>query len=131
MGAAVTSDAWSDDMPYTVGVDLEPVSRFAEADPRLFTVGELAAAERHADPAESRAGRWCAKEAVVKACSKHVLLATTEIEVVTMPDGRPVALLPPRASALGLECDVSISHADGFAMAVAIATRRSRDDAGS
>lgn len=103
-----------------VGVDIEMVERFETADPRLFTEAELALCAASAKPAESRAGRWCAKEAVVKAVARYVLLSPREVEVLTDPGGRPIVrLLRPQLE--HLRCDVSITHASGIAAAVAAA----------
>ena len=104
-----------------IGVDVELVARFATPDPRIFTAAELAYCDAQAEPAESRAGRWCAKEAVCKACSNHLQLTLREIEIGVGPHGRPVVLLPERAVVLGLRADVSIAHTGGVAVAVAVA----------
>lgn len=109
-------------VPY-IGVDVEPVARFATPDPRIFTAAELAYCDAQAEPAESRAGRWCAKEAVCKACSSYLQLSLREIEIEigVGRHGRPMVLLPERAVALGLRADVSIAHTGGVAVAVAVA----------
>jgi phosphopantetheine--protein transferase-like protein len=104
-----------------VGVDVELVDRFGIADPRLFTPSELEYCEDQPVPAESRAGRWCAKEAAVKACAKYIQLSPREIEIANEPSGRPVALLSDRAAALGLSVAVSIAHSGNLAIAVAVA----------
>lgn len=103
-----------------VGVDIETVARFATADARLFTAAELELCASSHDPAESRAGRWCAKEAVVKAVARHTLLSPREVEILADPDGRPVVRLL-RAQLDHLHCDVSITHGGGIAAAVAAA----------
>ena len=107
-------------VPY-IGVDVEPVARFGTPDPRIFTAAELAYCDAQAEPAESRAGRWCAKEAVCKACSSHLQLSLREIEIGVGRQGRPMVMLPERAVALGLRADVSIAHTGGVAVAVAVA----------
>ena len=104
----------------SVGVDLEPVARFATADERLFTDAELAQTGAHSDPDEARAGRWCAKEAAVKALSSRRLLSPRDVEVLCDPSGRPHARVLADGFA-DVELDVSISHSEGFAMAVAVA----------
>lgn len=104
-----------------LGVDIEAVDRFTNPDERLFTSKELAYCDAQADPAQSRAGRWCAKEAVSKACAKYLQLTLREIEIRVEPSGRPIVLLPERALAVGLTAEVSIAHAGGMAMAVAAA----------
>lgn len=104
-----------------VGVDVEAVARFETVGRGLFTARELSETEANARPAESRAGRWCAKEAVVKAVSGAVLLSPREVEVVADHTGRPRVRLPERARDYVLDVDVSISHSAGFAIAVAAA----------
>lgn len=94
-----------------VGVDIETVSRFAQVRPGLFSESEL----QHAgDSAESRAGIWCAKEAVVKAVSKWRLLSVRQVEI-THHEGRPAAVVA------GFHVDVSISHTRDYAVGFAIA----------
>lgn len=107
-----------------VGVDVEAVDRFTEPDERLFTAEELAYCAIQADPAESRAGRWCAKEAVSKACAKYLQLTLREIEIRAATSGRPIVLLPDRATEVGLAAEVSIAHAGAMAIAVAVAVVR-------
>lgn len=103
-----------------VGVDIEMVERFQTPDPRLFTEAELAFCAASTHPGESRAGRWCAKEAVVKAVARYVLLSPREVEVLSDDAGRPVVrLLRPQLE--HLRCDVSITHAGGVAAAIAAA----------
>ena len=104
-----------------VGVDIEAVSRFECSGSDIFTANELEQARAHANPVETLAGRWCAKEAVVKALSDTVLLSPREVEVVTDSGGRPRAVLPERARRYVLDLDVSIAHSAGFAVAAATA----------
>lgn len=104
-----------------VGVDVEQIERFRAPDLRLFTPTEVAYCTGVADSAECLAGRWCAKEAVMKACSPHISLSLREIEVAAAADGRPVVVLPDRAIALGLTAEVSIAHTASLAVAVALA----------
>ena len=107
---------------FGVGVDVEATERFTEPDLRIFTTEELDYCASKSNPAESRAGRWCAKEAVSKACAKYLQLTLREITIVADSSGRPKVLLPDRAAKIGLTAEVSIAHADGIAVAVAIAT---------
>lgn len=104
-----------------VGVDVEKIERFRLFDPRLFSPAELAYCARRVDSAECLAGRWCAKEAVMKACAPHISLGLREIEIAVAVDGRPLVVLPERATALGLNAEVSIAHAGSLAVAVAFA----------
>jgi holo-[acyl-carrier protein] synthase len=104
-----------------VGIDIEDVGRFAEPDGRLLDAEELAYCARQADPAAARAGRWCAKEAVAKACARFLQLSLREIGIRSGPSGRPEVVLPARAAEMGLAAEVSISHTGTMAVAVAVA----------
>lgn len=94
-----------------VGIDIESVARFQNANPRLFTQSEL---DHCAGRANSLAGIWCAKEAVVKAVSRWQSIHVRNVQVHHV-DGRPAVSIP------GFEVDVSISHTDEYAAAMAIA----------
>ncbi len=94
-----------------VGVDIETVRRFQTVSDRLFTPGEL----QHAgDRLESKAGIWCAKEAVVKAVAKWRLITVREVEIRYQGD-RPTAVVD------GFNIELSISHTPDYAVAMAIA----------
>lgn len=100
-----------------VGVDIEAVSRFTDPPRSLFTDGEWAHAGGRAD---SLAGIWCAKEAVVKAVSRWRAIHVRDVEVMWEAD-RPCVLLS------GFRIEVSISHTWDQAMAVALAAPVSVD----
>lgn len=128
-----------------VGVDVENVSTFADYAgskqdfiQRNFTEAEIAYCKSAADPAASFAGRWAAKEAVVKALSSiapdsrslwaggHASLV--DIEVVANPSGAPQIRLhghPEQVSQMLAVNDlsVSISHTAEVAIANAIARK--------
>jgi holo-[acyl-carrier protein] synthase len=101
---------------------LERYPRFRE---RCFTAAERAYCDSRANPAESYAGRFAAKEAVGKALGFGVAraFAWTEIEIVGRPkpavrlSGR-VRLWSERVHARAL--DVSMSHSRELANAVAV-----------
>ena len=112
-----------------VGVDVEAAARFEEPARRdgLFTTAEDDYCGSRADPAESYAGTWCAKEAVVKALAGHARLLSRHVEIRRLGDGRPVVCLLGRQGAEAGErfrVEVSISHAEGLAVAVACAVSR-------
>lgn len=77
------------------GLDVEPLRRWHELHDdrvawtrllRSFTSNELAQVERHpSGPAAGAAGRWVAKEAVVKALAARV--GIREVEVLSVPGG--------------------------------------------
>ena len=106
-----------------MGVDVEEVRRFHSPPPGLFTDAEVAYCLAQGDSAEAFAGTWCAKEAVVKALSAYLVVLPRDIEVTRDAAGAPHATV--RWASLGSgarpELHVSISHAGGFAVAVATA----------
>lgn len=126
-----------------LGVDVEPVVTFERLDgredfiKRNFTEQEMAYCYSAPHPAASFAGRWAAKEAVVKAISsaapndpsgwKSAGAPLREIEVVRSASGAPVVELSGLPlmlfRRLGLaSLTVSISHTSDFAVAQAIAS---------
>lgn len=126
-----------------VGVDIIGVQRVARALERwgdrflqrVFTEGELAACGHRVD---SLAGRFAAKEAVLKALGTGLDqgICWRDVEIVRDSLGLSVRLhgrAREQALRLGLtEWTVSISHSDGFAAAVAVgycpAARPALDD---
>jgi phosphopantetheine--protein transferase-like protein len=106
----------------TVGVDLERVSRWHEPDPRLFTEAEHAYCLSRQNAAESYAGRWAAKEAVVKAVFPFCPVLPRDVEIVTQDTGAPrVRLRLPSWAAGRVDVAVSISHSDDHAIGIAVA----------
>jgi holo-[acyl-carrier protein] synthase len=119
----------------SVGVDLVEVRRIARlaAAPAglagVLTDAELAYCGRRPRPAEHMAGRFAAKEAVLKALGtgRGPGIAWTDVEVVNDPSGRPRVRLYGGAAAVaqsgGLAAiDVSVSHTADLAIAHAVAT---------
>ena len=116
-----------------VGIDVVPVSRFAEAlrrtpqlGERLFTPGELTTASGQLRTAESLAARFAAKEALAKALGAPGGMRWTDAEVVTDGLGRPHltvrGTVAARADQLGVtRWHVSLSHDGGIASATVIA----------
>ncbi|OJD33167.1 fatty acid synthase subunit alpha [Diplodia corticola] len=116
-----------------VGVDVENISAipidnetFVE---RNFTEQEQAYCKAAPNPAASFAGRWSAKEAVFKSlgvAGKGAGAALKEIEVLNDENGAPVVTLHGDAEAAAKEAgvksvNVSISHSDDQAIAIAVA----------
>lgn len=107
----------------TIGVDVEDVARWHDPDERLFTTAERRHCEAHGDPAQAFAGRWAAKESVVKAVLPHCAVTPRDVEIVAAPDGAPQARIRlPEHLAGALAVSVSISHTHHTAMACAVAT---------
>jgi holo-[acyl-carrier protein] synthase len=112
-----------------VGVDLLEVERLERAlerrpklADRLFTQAERAYAAGRARPGQHLAARFCAKEAVAKALRMDAW-NWRDVEVLAS-DGPPEVRLSgaaaQRASALGVEVQVSLTHTRRQAAAVAI-----------
>ncbi|KAJ1994195.1 fatty acid synthase alpha subunit Lsd1 [Dimargaris cristalligena] len=125
-----------------VGVDVELVSAinvdndtFLE---RNFTKRELAYCQGRPDPQASLAGRWSAKESVIKAVSSYATAAAPvwtqgaaaplkEIEITMAPSGAPEVTLHGAAKVAAEQAGVrnikvSISHSGHYAVALAIAS---------
>jgi holo-[acyl-carrier protein] synthase len=112
-----------------IGLDLLEIERLERAltrrpnlATRLFRPGELAYAGARGKPAQHLAARFCAKEAVSKALGLPVF-APLDIEV--LGGGEDVALAlhgaaRARASELGVEVSLSLTHTRGMAAAVAV-----------
>ena len=94
---------------------------------RIFTDEEISYCQRRREYMQHYAGRWAAKEAVMKVLgtglAQHV--SWKDIEVVSRPSGQPeIALHGPvrdYAQSLGIErVLVTISHCHAYATATAI-----------
>jgi fatty acid synthase subunit alpha len=119
-----------------IGMDVEAISSinidnetFIE---RNFTSGEIAYCRSKPDPRASFAGRWCAKEAVIKALSNTFLQSKIrwqgagaplkDIEIIALESGCPGVLLHGEARTMvgdGYDIKVTISHSDLYAIAMA------------
>jgi len=94
---------------------------------RLFTAGELTSASSRADPVPTLAGRFAAKEAVMK--SLGVGLGSfdwRDLDIARRPGGQPALALAGRAAALArsrgvTRWELSITHTDTVASAVVAA----------
>jgi holo-[acyl-carrier protein] synthase len=116
------------------GVDLADVARIEAlmtAQPGLreqvFTARELAYCDRRGRSGEHLAGRWAAKEAVLKSLGTGMgpRMEWTDIEIVNDLGGRPRVRLHGEVEAvarsLGMhQIDISLSHTGGLAMAQAV-----------
>ena len=118
-----------------LGTDIVEVERVAKmiADhgdhflERVFTSGEIAHCSGRRESAPHYAGRWAAKEAVMKVLGTGFTqeVGWTDIEVVTQPSGQPVIALHGTtrqvADRLGIaNVLVSLSHTKHYATATAI-----------
>lgn len=94
---------------------------------RCFTVDEIAYASKHRDTAVRFAGRWAAKEAVVKVLGTGFVKGITfhDIEVLPLDTGQPRIELSGGAGEIAAGMGIStvlitISHAKLYATATAV-----------
>ncbi len=91
---------------------------------RLLTPSEQVYCLQHSDPTIRMAGRFCAKEAIIKALGlgfgKHA--AWLDIELLNNDAGKPYSRFSPRLQSKLVQTTVhvSISHCHQYAAAIAI-----------
>ena len=115
-------------MRYLVGTDLEEVVRFRkilDRKPRLLTglffLQEIEVAQKSSHMAQTLAGYWCAKEAVVKAFAPVLALDIRNIEITKDQLGFPRAVIHhPEVDLISYQLSVSISHTGTYATATAL-----------
>jgi holo-[acyl-carrier protein] synthase len=117
-----------------IGIDLVDLGRMRKVlarrpslAERVFTPTERVDAARLADPARSYAGRFAAKEAVMKALGVGLgALDWWDVETCRLGSGRPQLAVRGRAADLAASLGVggwqlSITHTDTVASAVVVA----------
>ena len=102
---------------------------------RVFTAAEQAYAEKNKNEIEKLAGRFAAKEAILKLMGTgwRGKIAWTDIEIINNTVGQPEVTLAGEvrkiADKLGIEhISVSITHTANFAIASAVALAQSNED---
>ena len=102
---------------------------------RVFTPAEQAYAEKNKNEVEKLAGRFAAKEAVLKLVGTgwRGKIAWTDIEIINNAAGQPGVTLGGEvrkiADKLGIKhISVSITHTANFAIASAVALAQSNED---
>jgi holo-[acyl-carrier protein] synthase len=118
-----------------LGVDLVDVSRVKAMigrhltfTTRVFTPEEIAYCDRQANPAESYAARWAAREACRKALGGVRGMRWHDVRVDRAPSGAPSLRLggatAERARSLGVnEVKVALTHERSMAAAFCLAVR--------
>ena len=121
-------------------VEVERIGRMIEQHgdsfvQRIFTTNEADYCRQRKHSSEPFAGRWAAKEAVMKVLGTGFVQGThfQEIEIVSEPSGRPRIQLHGStadvAKQLGIdEVLITISHCREYATATAIGVRRDGKD---
>lgn len=94
---------------------------------RCYTTSEIEYSTKHRDSAVRFAGRWAAKEAVVKVLGTGFVQGITfhDVEVVSLHTGQPTVKLSGEAERIATkrgitEVMITISHAREYATATAI-----------
>ena len=102
---------------------------------RIFTAAEQAYAEANKDRIEKLAGRFAAKEAILKLMGTgwRGKIAWTDIEIINNSVGQPEVNLAGEveklADTLGIKhISVSITHTANFAIASAVALAKTDED---
>src|SRR3989344_4750098 len=108
-------------MVLTTGVDIESVERFKNLQTNenfiniVFTKKEIDYCMAKSEPYISFAGKFCAKEAVLKAVSTK--LGMKEIEIINSSSGKPFVYIKGDKQD-NISC--SISHTEEYAVAFVI-----------
>ncbi|OMJ21424.1 Fatty acid synthase subunit alpha [Smittium culicis] len=138
---SILGEAGSSESQRGVGIDFELVSSFNSENmnfiERNFTASEINYCLSRPDPQSSFTGKWCAKEAVIKAVSSFnpnipkvwnqgEAAPLIEIEIATSDSGAPSVVFHGSAKAASATAGVSsvkvsISHSGAYAGAVAVA----------
>jgi len=110
-----------------LGVDIVAVARIRALGERygerflnrVYSASELSTCDRP-DRWQCLAGRWAAKEAVIKLLPPTDLPTLREIEIAPGPEGAPIAVI---RGTPWFNCSLSISHEREYAVAVAMVTQ--------
>ncbi len=111
-----------------IGTDIVEVSRVAKAVERwgehflhhVFSDEEIAYCRRYKSPDEHYAGRFAAKEAVIKALPDIKNLQWTDIKIINDSSGKPHCTVANKN--LKQTIHISISHTKSHAIAFAVIT---------
>lgn len=111
-------------------MEIARIRRAIEKNPhfteRVYTEQEIAYCQRKANPWQSFAARFAAKEAVSKALGTGIgPVGLTEIEIVNAKNGQPGVRLHGKAQELAVSRNiqrvhVSLSHSEAYAIATAV-----------
>lgn len=109
-----------------IGIDIENISRFINLFKhknillqRMFNTSEWEYALTKANPSQTLAGIWCAKEAVVKALYPTKQVFIKDVTISHKSSGQPFVII----NNVNLKSElikISISHTKDYATAVAI-----------
>lgn len=114
-----------------IGCDIEDISRFRniikngsnKIFDKIFTKEEQKYCNSKPDPAVHYTGKFCAKEAVVKAIKSAKTVNSiriNQIEIQSLNTGQPIVKLKIKIKGT---CKVSISHTSDYAISMALFIR--------
>lgn len=111
------------------GIDIIEISRIADAIKRwgdsflnhVFTKEEIEYAKKHRYPNQHFAGRFAAKEAVLKAIGDNAHVNWKDIKITNDKNGKPVCRFTKRN--FKHKILISLSHTQNYAVANAIITK--------
>ena len=109
-----------------IGIDVVDIARFSESLERTPGLREkLFTESERAQPAQSLAARFAAKEALYKALSPAHGLQWHEAEIISQPNGKPDFLFRGEIADLvdGAKVHLSLSHDAGIASAMVVVER--------
>lgn len=110
------------EVPINIGVDIEDISRFESNNlhflKKILTAKELKKLKKY-NP-QRIAGIFCAKEAIIKACSNVDKFHFKNIEIFHRKSGAPHVVLRNSKKIQSSAIKVSISHTNEYAAAVAL-----------
>ena len=109
-----------------VGIDIIEISRIEEAIGRwgdhflkhVFCEEEIDYARRHKNPTQHFAGRFAAKEAILKAIGDNAHVSWKDMKIMNDRHGRPYCLYSDKK--FRYQISISISHTENYAVANAI-----------
>ena len=108
-------------MVLATGVDIESVERFKNLQTNenfiniVFTKKEIDYCRGKSEPCISFAGKFCAKEAVIKAVNNK--LEMKDIEIINSSSGKPLVYIKGKEQD-NISC--SISHTEDYAVAFVV-----------
>ena len=111
-----------------IGCDIENISRFRKKLnakskkflDKIFSNKEQIYCDSKSDPAMHYAGKFCAKEAIVKAIkssNQKISISFNQIEILNSSHGEPIANFNIKIKGF---CKISISHTSDYAMSIAL-----------
>ena len=112
-----------------IGIDLCEIARMQQlldeghSLRRMFTEEEQAYIRgKGASAAQTAAGMFAAKEAVLKALGTGLTIPMTDVVITHTPLGQPLAALQGKATDMGGQVTISITHEGGMAAGMAVWT---------